>query len=338
MPKENFDVDDFTSHADADDALEDGKEDLGSELTADEDGEEGDKAKKAPAKKAPAKKSAEKPADEESEEEDGDEEEDEEGEEEDEEEEPEKDTEREKLAKKLARVGRARSKLETQVNELRNQLDAQNRERSDTAKQKLDQLTKELDDLYEKVEEFRAEGKTGEAAKAQRRIDELRDNMTRSQAAALALTEAIRQTEVRAYNNMVQELEVLEPRLDPDHDDFDQDLLDSVGELTEGYEAKGMPLTDALRKACKLLLREDVFAKARSLARKVPDREKEVEKPKKRMADVQKNLNAAKKQPPDNPNRRGERETQDIDMATISEKDFDALPEATLRRLLGSDG
>jgi hypothetical protein len=190
----------------------------------------------------------------------------------------------------------------------------------------------ELNGLYEQVEDFRAEGKTKDAAKAQRRIDEIRDSMTRSQAAILASREALQQTETRAFNSMVRELEIIDSRFDPDHDDFDQELLDDVNELVEGFEAKGMVLTDALRKACKAILREDVFAKGRSLKKEPPKKVAAAVPAKK--TDVEKNLKAAKKLPPDEPGRTKERATELPDMRTISEADFDKLPEATLRRIL----
>lgn len=330
MSKEKVDKTDFVDHDEADDIIDGDGEDLGNDLVEDEEEEE---SAKKPAKKAAKKPEKKVEKDEEEEEEEEDEEEEEE---EDEEEAPEEDPERAKLAKKLARVGRAREQMEKQLNQLRSQLAEQNRDKSEAAKQKVEKLAAELEDLYDKVEEYRAEGKTSEAAKAQRRIDEIRDGMTRNQAAAIALNEAISQTETRAYNQMVRELETLDPRFDPDHDDFDQDLLDSIGELVEGYEGKGMALTDALRKACKLVLREDPFLKGRPLSRE--EKKREPDKKVERKTDVKKNVAAAKKQPPDTPNARREKPDADVDMATISEKDFDALPEATLRRILGSEG
>jgi hypothetical protein len=334
----DFKVTDFVSHDDADDALGD-EDDLGSEVVAKEEVEEDPApAKKSAAKKAPAKKSVAKEEEEdpEEEEEEDPEEEEEEDPEEEEEEDPKKPTQSEeekRLGRKLSRTSRAREALEKQVQQLRSELEQQQQTRTDASRAKMDKLVEELDNLYEKVEEFRAEGKASDAAKAQKRIDEIRDGMTRSQAALMATRDAVQLAETRAYNTMVSELEVLDARFDPDSDDFDQELLDSVGELTEGYEAKGLPLTDALRKACKLLLREDVFAKGRSLKREKPK-----EKLPPRKTDVDKNLKAAKKQPPDNPGTRKERADAEIDMATISEKDYDALPESVRRRHEGYDG
>lgn len=157
--------------------------------------------------------------------------------------------------------------------------------------------------------------------------------MNRSQAAMLAARETMQQVELRAYNTMVRELEALDPRFDPDHDDFDEELLDDVSELVESYEAKGMLATDALRKACKIMLREDVFSKRPSLKR-AP---KPAQKAAARKTDVERNLRTAKRQPPEEPGARSERAAELPDMATISEADFDALPESTLRRILDGE-
>ena len=103
---------------------------------------------------------------------------------------------------------------------------------------------------------------------------------------------------------------------------------------------KGFSATDALRKACKTVLREDVFAPKRALSREDKSKDKgkqpDAKKAETRKTDVAKNIDAAKKTPPDAPDVRKEKATELPDMETISEADFDALPESTLRRLLGS--
>lgn len=312
-------------------------EDLGNDGTVDEEEEEADEpAARKPAKKA-AKKAVAKPAEGEEEESDEEEEPDEVDEEEEEEEETVEDPERAKLAKKLSRVNRARTALETQVDQLRRQLEQHTADKSEASKVRMEKLQEELDTLYDQVEEHRAKGEAKEAAKAQRRIDDIRDNMTRSQAAYTATREALRQTETRAYNTMVKELEALDPRFDQDHDDYDEDLLNDVDELVNAYEAKGVPLTEALRKAVKVTLREDIFAKGRSLAREAKKVDGKVPAGKKK-TDVDKNLKTAKRQPAEEPGARRERSSDLPDMESISDEDFDKLPEATKRRLLGSDG
>lgn len=330
-------LNDDAAQADADDDTPLTDADLGSDGSGEEDtDEEQDRRLDKIEKKLPKKADKKPPAAKEEDDEEEDAEEPEE--EEDEDETPAEDPERVKLAKKLARTSAARTRLEQQVAEQRRQLEELTQTKSDATKERMVKLHEELDSLYDAVEDFRAEGKTKEAAKAQRRIDEIRDGMTRAQAAYTATRDALAQTEMRAYNTMVKELETLDERFDPDSDDFDQSLLDDVSELVDGYEKGGMALTEALRKAVKLTLREDLFSKKRALAREDKKREPEKKAAGKKPTDVDKNLRTAKKQPPEEPGARREKSTELPDMETISEKDFDALPESVQRRLLGNDG
>ena len=344
---------DFTSHADVDALAEDGELDDGSKATPEElaalekldpnpdgiDKEDLDAAKddaKKPVKKA-TKKVTKKVDKEEGGEEDGGEEEDGEEEEEEggeeEEEEEQEDPRLKQLSKKLTRTGRARERLQIEVDALRKQLDEKTNAVSDAGKKRLEQLNEELDGLYTKAEEHRAKGETAEAAKAQRRIDQIRDGMTRAQSAAYATKEALDATDLRAYNMMVQELEALDPRLDEEHEDYDEDLVEEIGELTDAYQAKGLTLSEALRKAAKMALKEDHFSKAKSLKRdpKKPDAKLPPKK-----TDIVKNLKDAKKQPPEDPGALRDKSSQLPDVANMTDEEFAKLPQATQDRLLGN--
>ena len=302
-------------------------EDLGNDGARDPEleEEEGEQIEKAPAKKAAGKKEESEEEEEESEEE----------EEESEEEEEDKAAgdKNAQLAKKLARTARARAKLEDEVRELRGRLSQQDQTRSEAAKEQLEKLETRLDTLYEEVEEHRSRGETKLAAQKQREIDKINSGMTRQQAAAIAAKQALEAGELRVYNTMVSELESTDPRFDKDHDDFDEDLVNDVQDLVEGFEAKGVALSEALRRACKIVLREDVFSKNYRANR--PDLKK-ADTPKARKTDIKKNLEAARRTPPDEPGSNREKAAELPDMERISEKDFDALPESVLNRLLGN--
>ncbi|MDI2601464.1 hypothetical protein, partial [Listeria monocytogenes] len=82
------------------------------------------------------------------------------------------------------------------------------------------ELETKLDKLYEDVEEARAKGETKEAARLQRELDKMKDGMTRAQAQAIATREAVRAADTRAFNSLVKELESLDPRFDPESDDY----------------------------------------------------------------------------------------------------------------------
>jgi hypothetical protein len=320
----------FVSEEDAEQLTDDGSGGLETEEEeAEDDPEKVEKPdKKAPAKKAATKKTATDPDAEKEEEED------------DEEEEEDEDEDRErsevaKLQRKLARTATARQRLEDQVRNLQQQARELEERQSDAGKQRLEKITQELDDLYQKVEDLRAEGKTGEAAKAQRRIDDIREGMSRAQTAAYATQQALAQTELRAYNALVKELGTIDPRFDPEGDEFDDSLNEEIGELVEAYEAKGMDMTTALRKAVKAVLREDPFGKAADQRRSLTREASKKAEPKK--TDIKKNLATEKRQPPDEPGQSREK-AQTLDIEGMSEAEFDALPESKKREIRGDNG
>ncbi len=321
IDKETLNPKDYPEHRDDDDDQEVDRGDDGIE----EDEEEEDKPEKKPAEK----KSKDKP----NEEEDG-EEEDEEDEEDDEEED-------EKPAKGttvplhvLRKAQDKRRQAEARAADLERRLNEQNDTKSERQKTEFEKLTKRMDELYEQVEEARAEGKSAVAAKLQRELDGIREKMSTGQAAMLATKRALEAQNLVAYNSLVAELEVIDPRFDQDDDSYDEDLVERVGELTEAYEARGLSSPDALRKATRLILGKDVFRESRNLARPEKKEEKKVES---RKTDTKKNLEAKRKQPPEDREKVKERPGH-IDPRKISEEDFDKLPESKKRELRGDFG
>ena len=153
-----------------------------------------------------------------------------------------------------------------------------------------------------------------------------------------AAKEATKQANLQAYNSLVNVLEGVDPRFDEDSDEYDEELVERVSELTEAYEAKGLSAPDALRKATKLVLGVDPFRPAKSLARdEKKEDKKEKEKPAARKTDVKKNLNAQKKQPAEEPGDHKEK-TGKIDPMKLSDADWDKLPESKRRELRGDFG
>ena len=326
---------DVVHHSEADDLDENND---GSQVTdTDEDDEEEDEGKDKGEKKPPAKKQAAKKAPAKKEEEEDEEDDEEEDDEEDEEEDDEEDDEEEDKGKnKGAKSNPRLERMRTQRDRAREELNAAQRrlaelenKQTDAAKEKLDKITKRRDELYDLVEDARAKGETKAAAKYQRELDEINANMTRSQAQYAAVRDAAAAAAVREYNATVRELESLDPRFDTTSRKYDEDLVNEVDELTQAFEARGMSPADALRKATKVVLREDPFAPGKRRASL--DREE-------RKTDKKTNAAAAKRQPVEEPGATREKANKQIDFSQMSEKDFDALPESKLRELDGSNG
>lgn len=189
-------------------------------------------------------------------------------------------------------------------------------------------FTEKVDKLYEDVEVARAEGDYKKAATIQRELDQMRDGANRASVEYLTKQQAAQAQDLAAYEAVVDQVELLVPELNPEADEFDPDVLADVSATRDGYEAHGMKPAAALKKAMKLVLGRDVFTQAKDLRTK----EAPIEKKK---TDVKKNIEAAKKQPPDTDDSAPSEKTKTMDVSKLSDDEFDKLPEAVRRRLRG---
>lgn len=64
----------------------------------------------------------------------------------------------------------------------------------------------------------------------------------------------IRATERARYNTGLERIEAAFPELNPDHDDYNEELMAEVAELKDAYQMKGLTPTVALQKAVKALV------------------------------------------------------------------------------------
>lgn len=64
----------------------------------------------------------------------------------------------------------------------------------------------------------------------------------------------IRATERARYNTGLERIESAYPELNPDHDDYNEELMAEVAELKDAYQMKGHTPTQALQKAVKALV------------------------------------------------------------------------------------
>lgn len=126
------------------------------------------------------------------------------------------------------------------------------------------------------------------------------------------------------------ELEALYPELNQANPQFDQDKTNEVLELRDAYMTQGYMGADALDKAVKLIMGA-VVPKAPASD---PVQKEIVEK--KKIANTNKKVEAAQKQPPA---MKGKNKVdQKVDIRNMSVDEFDALPAETLRRMRGDFG
>lgn len=113
--------------------------------------------------------------------------------------------------------------------------------------------------------------------------------------------------------------------LNPESEDYDQSAVDEVLSLQRAFVSSGKNPTQALH---------DAVHYARIEGTPAPAAEK------KRKTDVGKNLDTQKRTPPDTGKAGADSDTSGMkdkipDINSLSEEEFDALPEATLRRMRG---
>jgi hypothetical protein len=131
------------------------------------------------------------------------------------------------------------------------------------------------------------------------------------------------------------EIEAKYPILSENDANFDLDLQNEVIGLRDAFIAQGYVPVDALEKATEYTLaakKPELLAPSKAPA-PAPVAEKAQEA--KQKANVTKKLEAAESQPPQMTGQSDAKKQKTIDINTLSEKEFNALPAETLRRLRG---
>lgn len=196
------------------------------------------------------------------------------------------------------------------------------------------EINAQLEELYVKVEEARADGDVVTAAATQRKLDALnRDLIKRESVAASQKMTAQMQADAQ-HDAMVDILEERYPQLSKASETFDADLVSELNFQVTAYERMGMSAPAALRKAVKIMLREDPFAPADKAA-KVEEAKPAV--PAKKTPDIKQAIDLNKRQPPDASNAGVNKDDQKINVMTLSEEEFEKLPESKKRQLRGDD-
>lgn len=143
--------------------------------------------------------------------------------------------------------------------------------------------------------------------------------------------------QMTALQQAASDLEANFPVFDRNSPDYSEEYTQEVIDLRDAFIVKGDNAVAALSKAAKFVIKEyglDSSSEAPSLANKAAP--KQADEVAKKRAEVSRKLKAAASQPPELPGEssaaRGERAA---DLSTMTEEEFNALPEATLKRLRG---
>jgi hypothetical protein len=238
----------------------------------------------------------------------------------------------------LAKEREQRAALERELAALKTGSEvAKTNENITEAENKVLSMEKEYLDLLAKGEVEKAAAKMAEIRRTERSIVQAEAQL-QTQAAEARAYERVK------YDTTVERLEAAYPAINPDHDDFDKEVTSEVLELMGGYVATGRySRAEALQKACKMVLgtttRKQENATETDVRVSKEDVNKQVAADRKK-AQVEKNLDAAVKQPP-NSNAVGRNSDagggvlKATDIVNMSQRDFAKLSDSDLAKLRG---
>lgn len=173
-----------------------------------------------------------------------------------------------------------------------------------------------------------------EIRKAEREMSEAKSDMKIEAAEARA-------TERARYNVTLERIESSYTRLNPDHADFDPELLGEVAELKSAYESRGRTPTAALQKAVDLLLGAETAKQkdATTVTPRVAEKDVAAER---KAAAVVKTVAAVNKTPPsanrvglDSDKLGGDLKAEDV--MRMSQDDFAKLSDSALAKMRGDE-
>lgn len=235
-------------------------------------------------------------------------------------------------------VAKARKEAEiaqAKVEELTEQLAAQE------GKVDFDKIEAEIDRMEDELEEAIKDGNTETKLRLRKEIRRSNQEIAESKAAQHAARATAVAIERITYDSLVKSMEIEHPELNPDAEEYNQDLVDETQEFKEAFEAKGHGSTEALRKAMKAVFRvAPVVEKDDDAAdEKKPEVKKDVGADRKEEA-IKKGIETKKKQPVDSKKAgldsdKAGKKTTITDVKKLTEAEFDKLPEEELKRMRG---
>lgn len=253
-----------------------------------------------------------------------------------------------------ARFDDARRKDRERIRQLEQQLaEGGSRQAQPTAKQRTAGLEEQAAKLMEEYTKALDDGDTKKSAKLLTDVRALDREIARIETATQSAHDSAIAVEQVRLDMLIDQLEEKYPQLREGADEYDPDLVEEITDLRTAFEARGQSSSEALRRAVKYVLRDDERStrevardvdaaadKADKAADKTGATDKATEAGNRRRAEaVQRNLKV--RQPADTnkaPGADSHKLGGGIDAASVqemTERDFDALPDATKRKLRG---
>ena len=142
--------------------------------------------------------------------------------------------------------------------------------------------------------------------------------------------------QMTALQQAANAMEAAYPVFDRNSDDFNEDMTNEVVELRDAFIMKGYEAVDALSKAAKYVVKDHDLDQVQESAPSLAGKAQKSDELAKKRSQVSKKLKAAEAQPPELPGESSSNHGEKaLDLSTMTEEEFDALPEATLKRLRG---
>lgn len=215
----------------------------------------------------------------------------------------------------------------------------------------IEQLDTKVEELEAKYTKLLTDGETAQATAVMKEIRSIERQRAQKES-DLRIAEATSRTaEQVRFETTRERLETAYPELNPDHEDFDDEKTETVVDLMQAYQLKGMTPTEAMQKAVRKVMGVEgsrqaaaTTVKPRVDADKVEERvEKEVGKgAERKAAAIDKALETAGKQPPStdkaglDSDKAGKTKTAK-DVIKMSEKEFGALSKEDRARMRGDE-
>lgn len=202
----------------------------------------------------------------------------------------------------------------------------------------LDKLGEEIEALDEKLDKAIADGDVAAKKLFRKELREKQMTLARAEAAALSAQATAVAVERVRYDALVERMEVEYPAMNPDHEDYDEDVVAEIVELKEAYEAKGQSSTEALKKAAKYILKGKTVEKKADAEDE--DAQKKAEEDLREKA-VKKAQDAKGKQPPsaDKGGKPSDKSGGNLakNIGKITDVEFDKLDAKEKARLRGDE-
>jgi hypothetical protein len=197
------------------------------------------------------------------------------------------------------------------------------------------EMRSKIEELQDKYEDLILDGKKDEARKVRKQVDALREELVEYQTSVKSDAARKAAIDELTYNAQLASFEAKYPALNPEHEDFDEDLTNEVAMLLNAFVKSGIKRADALAKAVKYVLGAPPEQKVSDAARALA--EERARKAREKAAE------ADKKQPPSSASvgldsdKAGKGGELGIDVMRMSQEKFAKLDEETKAKLRGDE-